>query len=594
MSADACASKSACILRIIHITDVYTLENFPRLRNLIIEKRSEVEALGGKAISILTGDFLAPYLLSSMDHGFGMISMLNAVPIDFLTWGNHEDDVPHQHVMRREKEYKGVWINTNMQSHESFKDSSCQKDREIIDLQSTDGSNSRRVGLIGILTNQASLYRKGAFGGASIDDPWDTMRIYKEKLELEDGCDLVVPLCHLYEPQDEITCREFDFPLVLSGHDHHVVNRVIEGTLLIKPGQDGIHAFVVDITWQSATTPRAEPEISAVLLKASDWPPDEKLAQLARKAYCVLAPLKQTQLAFVPKAYRPLTSFGTRDRRVSMATYLLSRTRDAINQHDDSKCDCCIVKGGSIRGGRHYTDDEHITLEVLQSELEEQKTIVVVPVPGDLLRIGLRETWLAPNPGWMQYDDGIICDDDGYVMSIAGKELDGARTYHVATVIDFWRKRDSPSIGEYFEQHPELLPHKGNHVGGAPWHALLLRLWAADVWSLIWSRLDTTGAGTISMEDFERMGLDSDGKLTKVALKKALSEFLFMETPDGDDDLIVDHMIQQVQPFQRLTSNRLNHEALNSCYRHHVLSQSNLPDMVHEDGFVSGSDHDSD
>ena len=68
-------------LRIVQITDVYTLANFPRVRSLIMEKRAEVEAEGGKCISMLTGDFLAPYLLSSFDKGVGMMSMLNKTPI---------------------------------------------------------------------------------------------------------------------------------------------------------------------------------------------------------------------------------------------------------------------------------------------------------------------------------------------------------------------------------------------------------------------------------------------------------------------------------------------------------------------------------
>ena len=52
--------------------------------------------------------------------------MLNKTPIDYLTWGNHEHDLDHADVMKREKEYKGVWVNSNMQSHESFRDSTSQ------------------------------------------------------------------------------------------------------------------------------------------------------------------------------------------------------------------------------------------------------------------------------------------------------------------------------------------------------------------------------------------------------------------------------------------------------------------------------------
>ena len=117
---------STAKLRIVQITDVYTLVNFPKLKTLVEQKKAEVEAEGGKCISLLTGDFLAPYLLSSFDKGVGMMSMLNKTPIDYVIWGNHEHDMAHEDVMNREKEYKGVWINSNMQSHESFKNSKCQ------------------------------------------------------------------------------------------------------------------------------------------------------------------------------------------------------------------------------------------------------------------------------------------------------------------------------------------------------------------------------------------------------------------------------------------------------------------------------------
>ena len=123
---------STAKLRIVQITDVYTLVNFPKLKTLVEEKKAEVEAEGGSCISLLTGDFLAPYLLSSFDKGVGMMSMLNKTPIDYVIWGNHEHDMAHEDVMNREKEYKGVWINSNMQSHESFKNSKCQVSLPII------------------------------------------------------------------------------------------------------------------------------------------------------------------------------------------------------------------------------------------------------------------------------------------------------------------------------------------------------------------------------------------------------------------------------------------------------------------------------
>ena len=64
--------KDEARLTIVQITDVYTLQYFPHLKTLIKEKREKVEREGGKLITVLSGDFLAPYLLSSIDKGQGM------------------------------------------------------------------------------------------------------------------------------------------------------------------------------------------------------------------------------------------------------------------------------------------------------------------------------------------------------------------------------------------------------------------------------------------------------------------------------------------------------------------------------------------
>ena len=53
-------SPTAARLTIVQVTDVYTLENFPRLKTLL----HDVRETNPTTISMLTGDFLAPYLLA--------------------------------------------------------------------------------------------------------------------------------------------------------------------------------------------------------------------------------------------------------------------------------------------------------------------------------------------------------------------------------------------------------------------------------------------------------------------------------------------------------------------------------------------------
>ena len=101
-------NPSEARLTVVQITDVYTLEHFASLKTMLADTREKItnhrEKAGAKefpkssnpkqtltesetgVISMLTGDFLAPYLLSSVDRGKGMMRALRETPIDYLTW----------------------------------------------------------------------------------------------------------------------------------------------------------------------------------------------------------------------------------------------------------------------------------------------------------------------------------------------------------------------------------------------------------------------------------------------------------------------------------------------------------------------------
>lgn len=66
-------------LTVIQITDVYTLEHLASVKTLVEETRAK--STGSKVICMITGDFLSPYLLSSVDRGQGMMNALNAIPM---------------------------------------------------------------------------------------------------------------------------------------------------------------------------------------------------------------------------------------------------------------------------------------------------------------------------------------------------------------------------------------------------------------------------------------------------------------------------------------------------------------------------------
>ena len=508
----------AAKLRIINVTDVYKLDNFPHLRTLIDTKRDE---FSGKTISILTGDFLAPYLLSSIDKGRGMIAMLNEVPIDYVIFGNHEDDLEHKEVCQRVADFKGTWINTNMRDYEAFK---LQKDYEIVEISSKDGTNKKKIGFIGILSNSPGLYRKNPFGGATIDDPYETIALYKDKLENELKVDLTIPLCHLYVPQDIVTCERFDFPVILSGHDHHVVNEIINKTRLLKAGADAENAIILDLIWSS---PDAPLQIEVKIEKVTDYKPNEALLHKVKSAYSVLDHLMHTQLTAIPEKFRPLSSVGSRSKPCTVASFLWSSLRDAFNLEDCSKedcsVDCVLISGGDIRGGKDYPPNSYFSLEDLKSEVQEQLHMIIVEMDGATLSAGVKSTHACSNPGYVQFDDGVQLNEQGDVSVIGGKPIDPNRLYRFATTR--WDITDGPSKSwvDYCKANPSCIS-----LGDWPVYATLICYFARFVWKQIWKQIDRDSDGLISKEELSSVDSDGDGKLSRKEIAQLLRNIGFM------------------------------------------------------------------
>ncbi len=453
-------------LTIVQITDVYTLDNFASLKTMLKQIR---QSQGPKAqvVSMLTGDFLSPYLLASIDRGVGMMEALKATPIDILTWGNHEADIPHATTCKHVKEWTGIWINSNMQSHTMMK---YQVPYHIIEIPSEDGSQKRKIGLVAVLSNDPKLYAHfkapGAFGGATIEDPWDTLRHYEKFLKEEHECDLVLPLEHLYLPENVKTCTEFDFPVILSGHDHHRVDKTINGTRLIKPGMDAITAAVLEVSWSDDTS--NTPNIRNTFVEVANFPDDPELKKQTDAAYEVLAPLRNTELAMIPPQYFPLSSKKARAECCTMGRLVCDFLRASLEQTrepGETTVDSVILMGGNIRGGEDYADGSFFSLEMLEAEIKSDEVIGVVPIPGSVLAAGIESTHQGdPKPGWMQFDEGITMDDKRKIVMIAGAPLDPSRIYRVATKISDLTNGQSPPLKEYFLAHPELLPSKGDYI----------------------------------------------------------------------------------------------------------------------------------
>lgn len=428
-----------------------------------------------------------------------------------------------------------------------------QQEYDVIEVESPDGSNSRKIGLCAVLSDDHALYshfkEPGAFGGATITDPWEALTKYKNILENEEGCDMVLPLQHLYVPDDHKTCREFDFPIILSGHDHHRVDEVVDGTRLIKPGMNGEYVTVLEISWPNGKAEK--PSIRSRFVKCEDYEADPLLDEENERAYDCLLPLRKTELARVPPNFEPLTSNGSRDSVCTMGKFICSVLKSSLNTSRKLRkheVDCVALMGGNIRGNTDYPLGSFFSMEALEAEVKSDEVISTVPMPGWLLAKGIEETHAGePISGWMQYDEGVteeIIDGKPKVTHIAGEPLYENRIYNVATKISDLTNGQSPAWTEYFTSNPHLLPPKGKYVNI---NSELMGHFARNLWQRLWAEISREiGVQPCSLDAEvvcdaeERLAVldrDGTGYVTVEDIKYALKEKLGFSIDKREDTL---------------------------------------------------------
>ncbi|KAL7571301.1 hypothetical protein ACA910_008953 [Epithemia clementina (nom. ined.)] len=385
-------------LRILHINDVYELDNLASFKTLVDcykkaenpdpqesqqqEKKSkrqedndknsnyEHEAanktndnsttLGDNSsgphctLVVVGGDFLGPSLLSSLDQGTSMVDCLNAAGVTHVCFGNHECDVPtNTGLVKRIQQSKFFWVNSNMQDlHDKLPNNMIDKAKtpEYDIITVTNGTVTKRVALLGLLTNDPTLYRPNAFAGASIEPVIATAERMIQKLtttssssndneDSSDGnhqqVDLIVPLTHQSIDEDRVFAQHFlnrrmgdatgdttdnhhlpigaaIFPLILGGHDHIPYNETIgpsspenhatvPTSRIVKVGMDASNTGVIDIQWDltsdSSSLPvHQPPTIRVNVVPTNIFPPDKAMVRRVKGHLRLVEQLEQARL----------------------------------------------------------------------------------------------------------------------------------------------------------------------------------------------------------------------------------------------------------------------------------------------------------
>jgi 5'-nucleotidase len=501
------------VLYFLPTDDVYELDNFPYFKTLVDANSRNTEDVcvdeddndsPNKVLVILAGDFLAPSLLSSLDKGRGMVDCMNTSGITHVCFGNHEADVPMKDLKQRIHESNFSWINTNMRELDD-KINVKTLPHDVVEV--SNGHDTRSVGLLGLLTEDPSVYRPGVFAGATIVPILSATEQYMNRVMDQLDLDLVIPLTHQRMNDDRNFMRKFQskFPLILGGHDHEVYDETIDGSRIVKTGMDGENTAIYDIIW---TNNHTDPKINMKMIPTNSYPADK---EMKRRVACHERILEELKLAKIFRFSDWLKvgklPFTTKDNRLGLdngTKVFASLIRMGM------RAECGLINAGNVRGGTTYPlDQEWFTWSDLKAEIPFLVGITAVKIPGKLLqdiindsRSNARENPPVTSGGYITTCDLIDFDETKQeVISVRGTPFDPEREYLTSFPANWFEGMDGHTpLLEWAKGTPY---EHAKESSSRPCKEVIVQAFSALLWLDIGSfeDLDTNKDGFIEREE---------------------------------------------------------------------------------------------
>lgn len=401
---------------------------FPRLATIVKAERAKAAQSGSHVIFAHAGDTLSPSLMSGIDRGFHIISLLNMIPPDIFVPGNHEFDFGKEVFLQRMKEANFPLYAANMRDGNGAMFPGF-KDRAILDL------GGIKVGLTGAaLTETPQLANSGdvRFSPlvAAMQEQCKTLRA--------EGADFVVAVVHAPRDQDMQLFASRAADVILTGHDHDLFIDYDGRTAIVESSHDGLAVTVIDLTIQLDTREGRRvtwfPNIRPI--DTADIEPDPDVLLAVRGFENELSkefdvPLATTQV-----------TLDSRTAAVRTGEAAIGNLyADAVRAQTES--DLAIINGGGLRGEKVYPPGSAITRRDVLLELPFGNHVAVLAISGKDVRAALengisllpRTAGRFPQVSGLRFQADLSKPSGQRVLSVhvGNTPLDNAKIYRMAT-----------------------------------------------------------------------------------------------------------------------------------------------------------------
>lgn len=229
---------------------------------------------------MLQGSALATYCQAHPEEGFPQATVLNHAGYDFVTLGNHDVNYGTNYLSKYLEDLDAVCVCENLL------DAKSQTKKFPWTIKTL--ANGLKVGIIGVVTDYINVWEKAEnIKDVTVSDPFTAAK--KALQEVKPQVDLTVCIYHggferdvksgtiLSKTSENIgykICEELDFDLLLTGHQHLLIEgQLLHGTYIVQPSSNALNYFEINIEKVQNTT-----EITSIIGKPSAVP-DSKLME---------------------------------------------------------------------------------------------------------------------------------------------------------------------------------------------------------------------------------------------------------------------------------------------------------------------------
>lgn len=229
--AAACGPRERTIV-LLSTNDMHAkIQNFPRLATAVEACRDTAELV----LLVDAGDRWTgnAFVDRASTPGMPIIRMMNELGYDVATLGNHEFDHGQAFLGRMLDSMAFEVVCANV-----LTDTLTFPQLPPYTIVEQDGV---RIGFVGVVTSYEGpnhpAGKEESFVGLRFPDPQQMAAGYAA--ELRPQCDILVLISHMGDARDEEFLQSnTQYDLVIGGHTHEKINKIVNGTLLTQTGKD--------------------------------------------------------------------------------------------------------------------------------------------------------------------------------------------------------------------------------------------------------------------------------------------------------------------------------------------------------------------